>query len=53
MTTDTMVSIREMEEVSAANSTRTKNTTPMTVPNAMFSKTIGRVTNIRPGPALI
>ena len=47
---DTMVSIKEMEEVRAANSTSTKNTAPIISPPTMLSKTLGRVTNIRPGP---
>ena len=48
-----MVSISEIEEVSAANSTSRKNTAPMIVPKCMDSNTIGSVTNMRPGPALI
>ena len=51
--TETMVSISEMDEVSAANSTSRKNTAPMISPNAMDSNTMGSVLNIRPGPLLI
>ena len=50
ISTETSVSISEMEEVSAANSTSRKNTAPIMVPNFMESNTIGRVMNIRPGP---
>ena len=47
---ETTVSISEIEDVSAAKSTRTKKTVPIMLPPAMLSKTLGRVTNIRPGP---
>ena len=48
---ETMVSISEMEEVSAANSTRKKNRPPMNCPPGIDRKTFGRVMNIRPAPA--
>ncbi len=44
---ETIVSIREMEEVSAANNTRRKNTAPINSPKGMFANTFGSVTNIR------
>ena len=50
---ETTVSIREMDEVSAANSTSRKNTPPIRWPIHMRSNTCGSVPNIRPGPALM
>ena len=53
MTMDTTVSIREMADVSAANSTSRKNSAPTIWPNwppPMLSNTLGRVWNISPGP---
>ena len=49
---ETLVSSNEMEEVSAANSTRIKNAVPMKPENGMLSNTFGRVMNIRDGPLL-
>ena len=48
-----MVSIREMELVSAANRTRKKNAPPISCPPGIDRKTFGSVMNIRPGPAPI
>ena len=47
---DTMVSIREMEEVSAAKMTSRKKAAPTAFPNCMLSNTFGSMTNIRLGP---
>ena len=49
---ETTVSIREMEDVSAAKSTSRKKTVPITPPIGMLLNTFGRVMNIRLGPAL-
>ena len=51
MMKDTMVSINEMDEVSAANNTNKKNNVPMTPPKRILSNTFGSVINISPGPA--
>ena len=50
---ETTVSIREIDDVSAAKSTSKKNATPTKVPAipGIESNTCGRVMNIRPGPA--
>ena len=48
---ETIVSIKEMEEVTAAKNTRIKNTVPSTVPRGMLANTFGRVMNISPAPA--
>ena len=40
-----------MELVTAANSTSKKNSTPTAEPKPMLSNTLGRVMNIRDGPA--
>ena len=50
-TMDTMVSIKEIDEVNAANKTKTKKTQPTISPNGILLNTFGKVTNIRPGPA--
>ena len=47
---ETIVSMREIAEVSAANSTIIKNVAPMMDPPGMVAKTLGNVTNISPGP---
>ena len=47
---ETIVSISEIEDVSAAKRTRMKNATPTIEPPFMDSNTLGSVTNIRPGP---
>ena len=47
---DTMVSIKEMADVSAAKNTSRKNNVPITSPIGILSNTFGRVTNISPGP---
>ena len=47
---DTMVSIREMEDVSAAKITSRKKAAPTAFPKCMVSNTFGRITNIRLGP---
>ena len=51
MKTDTIVSIREIADVSAAKNTSRKKIVPITPPNFMLANTLGRVMNIRPGPA--
>ena len=51
MIVETLVSIRETALVSAASSTSTKNTIPVTVPRPILANTLGRVINIRDGPA--
>lgn len=48
---DTIVSIREIADVSAAKNTITKNRHPIKPPSFILSNTFGRVINIRPGPA--
>ena len=48
---DTIVSISEIAEVSAAKSTSRKKAVPMTPPNFMLANTFGSVMNIRDGPA--
>ena len=48
--TETIVSISEIEDVSAARATRTKKTIPIILPPRIERKTLGRVTNISPGP---
>ena len=50
---DTIVSIKEMELVSAAKNTRIKKAPPMICPPVMVSNTFGSVMNISPGPAPI
>ena len=47
---ETFVSIREIEDVRAANNTNKKNTAPITPPNVMSLNTFGRVINIKEGP---
>lgn len=49
---DVHVSAREMELVSAANSTSRKNAAPMMLDPPMSANTLGRVMNISDGPAL-
>ena len=50
---ETTVSIREIEEVKAANNTRRKKIAPIAVPNGMPANTFGKVINISPDPACI
>ena len=49
---ETTVSIREIEEVSAANRTSRKKALPINPPNGMLANTFGSVINIKLGPAL-
>ena len=49
---ETIVSIREMADVSAAKSTSRKKTAPTNCPIGMLLNTFGSVMNISPGPAL-
>ena len=51
-TNATTGSSSDMDEVSAAKLSRTKNSAPSTVPPVMLPKAIGSVTKIRPGPEL-
>jgi hypothetical protein len=51
MKIDTIVSIKEMAEVSAAKNTNKKKMIPMNFPNGMDKNTFGNVINISPGPA--
>ncbi len=46
-------SINDMDDVSAAPSRMTKNTSPKKVPNGIAAKILGRVMNVRDGPAFI
>ena len=48
--TATNVSSKEIDDVSAANSTRIKKTAPMALLKAILLKTFGSITNIREGP---
>lgn len=48
---ETIVSINEIEEVSAAKNTNMKKSVPIAPPNAMLLNTFGNVMNIRLGPA--
>ena len=48
---ETALSVRAIELVSAAQSTRTKNRIPTSVPNPMLANTFGIVMNISAGPA--
>ena len=47
---ETIVSISEMEEVSAAKNTRIKKRVPIAPPIGMLLNTFGSITNISPGP---
>lgn len=47
---DTMASVKEIELVKAAKNTKTKNAPPITLPKGIWSKTIGKVLNIKPAP---
>lgn len=49
---DTIVSIKEIDEVSAAKNTNIKNAVPTKLPIGMLLNTFGNVTNINPGPVL-
>ena len=48
--TATNVSSKEIDDVSAANSTKIKKTAPMALLKAILLKTFGSITNIREGP---
>ena len=50
--TATIASTKEMDEVSAAKKTRTKNTAPIHCPPGRLLKTAGSCTNISEGPEL-
>ena len=52
MIMETIVSINEIADVSAAKNTRIKNKVPITLPNLILLNTLGSVINIKPGPAL-
>ena len=52
LTIETTVSISEIEDVSAAKNTNTKNTYPRRPPIGILLNTFGNVMNIRPAPAL-
>ena len=49
---ETIVSIKEMAEVTAAKNTSIKNTVPTNPPIGILANTLGSVMNISPGPAL-
>lgn len=47
---ETIVSISEMEEVSAAKNTKIKKSVPIARPIGMLLNTLGSIINISPGP---
>lgn len=53
MTIDTIVSINEMEDVSAAKNTSKKKIAPIKPPIGISLNTSGRVTNIKVGPGFV
>ena len=49
---ETIFSIKEMADVTAAKNTSIKNTVPTNPPIGILANTLGSVMNISPGPAL-